>query len=122
MSSNIDYDVARPARLPARSSQGIVLGLDPWQVTTLLIAAASILLSVQRFGPAGLLYAAPIYLPFGVGAVVRTRGMSLPRWIAVWLNKAFRDATGANREVFAPEKVRAAGTLRLPGRLGALEL
>ncbi|MEW3629984.1 hypothetical protein QOZ09_32695, partial [Pseudomonas aeruginosa] len=37
-------------------------------------------------------------------------------------NKAFRDATGANREVFAPEKVRAAGTLRLPGRLGALEL
>ncbi|WP_454112677.1 SCO6880 family protein [Microbacterium aurum] len=122
MSSNIDYDVARPARLPARSSQGIVLGLDPWQVTTLLAAAATILLSVQRFGPAGLLYAAPIYLPLGVGAVIRTRGMSLPRWVAVWLNKAFRDATGANREVFAPEKVRSAGTLRLPGRLGAIEL
>jgi hypothetical protein len=70
----------------------------------------------------GLLYATPIYLPLGVGAAIRTRGMSLPRWVAVWLNKAFRDATGANREVFAPEKVRSAGTLRLPGRLGAIEL
>ena len=122
MTTNIDYDIARPARLPARSSQGIVLGLDPWQVASLLIAAAVILLGVQQLGPVGLLATAPVYLPLGIGAVIKTHGMSLPRWIAVWLNKSLRDATGANKEVFAPERVRNAGTLRLPGRLAAVEL
>lgn len=115
-------DIARPARLPARSSQGIVLGLDPWQVTSLLIAAAVILISVQQLGPPGLLYTAPLFLPLALGAVVRTRGMSLPRWVAVWSHKKVRDVMGVSMEKIKPEKPRPAGTLRLPGGLAAVQM
>ncbi|WP_458040431.1 MULTISPECIES: hypothetical protein [Bacteria] len=56
-------DHARPVRLPRRSRQGIVLGLDPWQIGFVAAAALVLLIGVNGFGPAGILYAAPIYLP-----------------------------------------------------------
>ncbi len=119
-----EKEIARPVRLPARSSQGIVLGLDPWQVTSLLIAAGIVLIAVQQFGPLGLVFSAPLYLTFGAGAVIRKNGMSLPRWQAVSLNHAMRTHpwVHANKEVFMPERPRQAGTVRLPGRLGTIQL
>ena len=122
--SNDQNDIARPVRLPAKSTQGIVLGLDPWQVTSLLIAAGIVLIVVQQFGPLGLAFGAPLYIPFAVGAVVRKHGMSLPRWTAVHFNYTTRALpwVHANKEVFMPERQRHAGTVRLPGRLGKLQL
>lgn len=122
--SNDQNDIARPVRLPAKSTQGIVLGLDPWQVTSLLIAAGIVLIVVQQFGPLGLAFGAPLYIPFAVGAVVRKHGMSLPRWTAVRFNYTTRALpwVHANKEVFMPERQRHAGTVRLPGRLGKLQL
>lgn len=122
MTTNVDRDIARPIRLPARSSQGIVLGLDLWQVMCLLAAAGIVLLAVQVGGPLGVLVAAPVFLPLGLIAVVRRHGMSLPRWLGVLFNKKARAAVGANKETFAPERVRTVGALRLPGALGAVEL
>lgn len=119
-----DKEIARPVRLPARSSQGIVLGLDPWQVTSLLIAAAIVLVAVQQLGPWGLLVASPLYLTFAISGVVRRHGMSLPRWWAVNFNYTRRAHpwVHANKEVFMPERERRAGTVRLPGRLGKVQL
>lgn len=124
MTSAIEKDIARPANLPARSSQGVVLGLDPWQVVTLLIAGAVLLVSVQTAGPPGLLTSAPLYVPLAAAAVIRRRGMSLPRWGAVWMNKKMRDALGATKETYAPEAARPerVGALRLPGRLASVEM
>ena len=123
MTTAAERDIARPAHLPPRSSQGVVLGLDMWQVITLIVAAAIVLIATQAAGPAGLLYAAALYLPLGVGAVIRRRGMSLPRWGAVLMIKKMRDAVGANKETFAPEGApRPVGTLRLPGRLASVQI
>ena len=47
---------ARPVRLPRRSRQGVVMGMDAWQLTFLTTAALILLAFVNRFGPLGLLY------------------------------------------------------------------
>ncbi|MEV8025967.1 SCO6880 family protein [Microbacterium sp. NPDC080220] len=124
MSGTIDKDIARPATLPARSSQGVVLGLDPWQVSTLLLAGAVLLISVQVYGPVGVISGGLIGVALAVASVVRYRGMSLPRWGAVWMNKKMRDALGATKETFAPEAAQPTrvGALRLPGRLASVEI
>ncbi len=72
-------DTGRPVRLPRRSRQGIVLGMDGWQVGFLATAALVILIAVNRFGPVGLLYSAPIFLILGGTALATIHGISAPR-------------------------------------------
>ncbi len=115
-------DPARPVRLPHRSRQGIVLGLDGWQLTFLVAAAVALLIGVNRFGPPGLLYAIPIYVPLGVTALVTVHGLSAPRMLGLWLSKQVRHASGATTHRFRPEQTRLEGTLNLPGTRASVQL
>jgi len=115
-------DSTRPVRLPRRSRQGIVLGLDGPQLVFLTAAAVVVLIGVNRFGPTGLLYSAPLYLLLGVVALVSTHGLSAPRMAGLWLSKQLRTATGATAHRFRPERARLDGTLNLPGTRASVQL
>jgi hypothetical protein len=115
-------DLTRPVRLPRRSRQGIVMGMDGWQLTCITIAAVVVLIAVNRFGPLGLLVAAPIYLPLGAFALVTVHGDSAPRQAGLWLMKQTRHATGATKDVYRPERAKLAGTLNLPGTRASIQL
>ncbi|WP_338036958.1 MULTISPECIES: SCO6880 family protein [Microbacterium] len=115
-------DLARPVRLPRRSQQGVVMGMDAWQLTCLTAAGIVVLISVNRFGPPGLLYGAPIYLPVGVFAFVTVHGESAPRQAALWFMKQVRHASGATKQIFRPEHVQLAGTLNLPGIRASVQI
>lgn len=120
MTSTSEY--ARPVRLPRRSRQGVVMGMDPWQLAFVTAAALVLLIFVNRFGPPGLLYGAPIYLAFGVTALTSIHGVSTPRMAGLWFIKQLRHATGATTEKFRPERPRMAGTLNLPGTRASIQL
>ncbi|WP_433585832.1 SCO6880 family protein [Microbacterium hydrocarbonoxydans] len=112
----------RPVRLPGRSRQGIVLGMDSWQLGFITTAALVILVFINRFGPLGLLYAAPLYAPLGVSAVVTVHGMSVPKMAGLWLMKQIRHAAGATAQTFRPERTQLLGTLNLPGIRASVQL
>ncbi|MFE5410176.1 SCO6880 family protein [Microbacterium sp. NPDC056569] len=120
MTSTPEY--ARPVRLPRRSRQGVVMGMDPWQLAFVTAAALVLLIFVNRFGPPGLLYGAPIYLAFGVTALTSIQGVSAPRMAGLWFMKQLRHATGATTEKFRPERPRMTGTLNLPGTRASIQL
>lgn len=115
-------DYSRPVRLSRRSGQGLVLGMDGWQMTFLVIAAATLLVFVNRFGPAGLLYGAPLYLTVGITALTTIRGVSTPKMTGLWLMKQLRHAGGATTHRFRPERTRLTGTLNLPGTRASIQL
>jgi len=120
MTETTDY--ARPVRLPRRSGQGLVMGLDGWQVTFLVLAAATLLGFVNRFGPLGLLWGAPLYLGLGVTALTSIHGVSTPLIAGLWLTKHLRQAVGATTQIFRPERARLEGTLNLPGMRASIQL
>lgn len=120
--SHTPSDPARPVRLPHRSRQGIVLGMDGAQLVFLAVAAAILLIGVNRFGPPGLLYSAPVYLPLGVVALVTVQGLSAPRIAGLWLSKQLRHTAGATVHRYRPEGVRLEGTLNLPGTRASVQL
>lgn len=113
---------ARPVRLPRRSRQGVVMGMDPWQLGFLTVSALVLLVFVNRFGPLGLLYGAPLYLGFGVTALTSIHGVSTPRMAGLWVMKQVRGVTGATTQTFRPEQPRLTGTLNLPGTRASIEL
>ncbi|MGC5224917.1 SCO6880 family protein [Micromonospora sp. DT81.3] len=115
-------DLSRPVRLPRRSRQGVVMGMDAWQLTCLVTAAIVVLISVNRFGPPGLLYGAPVYLPVGVFAFITIHGDSAPRQSGLWLMKQLRHASKATKHVYRPERIQLAGTLNLPGARASIQL
>ncbi|KHK98839.1 hypothetical protein LK09_08170 [Microbacterium mangrovi] len=112
----------RPVRLPRRSRQGVVMGLDGWQVLCLIIAGFVMLTAVLRLGPLGFLVAAPIYLPFGITALITVQGFSAPRMLALWVSKQIRHAVGATTQQYRPEHVRLEGTINLPGTRASLRI
>ncbi|MBO1740750.1 SCO6880 family protein [Leifsonia sp. TF02-11] len=115
-------DPTRPVRLPHRSRQGIVLGLDGWQLTFLIAAAAVLLIGVNRFGPPGLLYAVPIYVPLGATALITVHGLSAPKMLGLWLSKQVRHSAGATVHRYRPEQQHLEGTLNLPGTRASVQL
>lgn len=98
------------------------MGMDPWQLAFLATAALILLVFVNRFGPLGLLYGAPLYLGFGVTALTSIHGVSTPRMAGLWLMKQVRHAGGATTHTFRPERPRLAGTLNLPGTRASIQL
>jgi hypothetical protein len=120
--SHTPADPARPVRLPHRSRQGIVLGLDGPQLVFLTSAAVVVLIGVNRFGPSGLLYSAPIYLPLAVVALVSMHGLSAPRMAGLWLSKQLRQGMGATAHRYRPERAHLDGTLNLPGSHASVQL
>lgn len=112
----------RPVRLPGRSRQGVVLGMDEWQLACITAAAIVILIFTNRFGPVGLLYSAPVYLTLGVTAVINIHGHSAPKMAGLWLMKQARHSVGATKQKFRPEQIRPAGTLNLPGIRASVQL
>jgi len=120
MTSAPEY--ARPVRLPRRSRQGVVMGMDPWQLAFVSVAALVLLIFVNRFGPLGLLYGAPLYLAFGITALTSIHGVSTPRMAGLWLMKQLRHANGATTDKFRPERPRLTGTLNLPGTRASIQL
>ncbi|NYE18013.1 SCO6880 family protein [Microbacterium immunditiarum] len=115
-------DVSRPVHLPRRSRQGVVMGMDGWQLACITVAAILVLIAVNRFGPPGLLYAAPLYLPIGVFALVTVHGESAPRQTGLWLMKQARHAMGASTHTYRPERKQIVGTLNLPGTRASVQL
>lgn len=115
-------DTGRPVRLPRRSRQGIVLGMDGWQLGFLAVAALVILIAVNRFGPLGLLYSFPIFLLVGGTALATIHGISAPRMGGLWVMKQFRQLMGGTKDTFRPEAPRVAGTLNLPGARASVQL
>lgn len=112
----------RPVRLPARSRQGIVLGMDGWQLAFIASAALVLLIFINRFGPVGMLFAAPLSLPLGITALVTVHGLSAPKMLGLWLLKQVRHATGATSQTFRPESIRRVGILNLPGVRASVQL
>ncbi|MCR2765000.1 hypothetical protein NQ152_15955 [Microbacterium sp. zg.B48] len=98
------------------------MGLDPWQLVFLTTAAVVVLVAVNRFGPLGLLYTAPVYLGFGVTALTSIHGISTPKMAGLWLMKQVRHAAGATKDVYRPERTALAGTLNLPGTRASVQL
>ncbi|GAA1661247.1 SCO6880 family protein [Microbacterium lacus] len=115
-------DIARPVRLPRRSRQGVVMGLDPWQLVFLALAGLIVLVAVNRFGPVGLLWTAPLYLGFGVTALTSIHGVSTPKMAGLWLMKQVRHLGGATRQAYRPERTQLAATLNLPGTRASIQL
>lgn len=115
-------EVARPVRLPRRSRQGVVLGLDGWQVTFLVLAGAALLAGVIRLGPVGLLIAAPVYLPMGAVALVTVHGLSAPKMVGLWLAKQLRGAAGGTTQRYRPERAQLQGTINLPGTRASVQV
>lgn len=115
-------DLNRPVRLPRRSRQGVVMGMDGWQLACISIAAIVVLISVNRFGPPGLLYGVPFYLPIGLFAFVTIHGESAPRQAGLWLMKQTRHLTGATRHLYRPERTHPVATLNLPGIRASIQL
>lgn len=115
-------DLERPVRLPTRSRQGVVMGLDGWQLTFLVAAGVLLLIGVNRFGPLGLVYAAPLYLPITVIALMTIHGISAPRMGGLWLMKQLRHANGATTQLYRPEHTHLAGTINLPGTRASVQL
>ncbi|MGC5225228.1 SCO6880 family protein [Micromonospora sp. DT81.3] len=115
-------DHARPVRLSRRSRQGVVMGMDPWQLTFLSASALVLLMAVNRFGPLGLLYAAPVYLGLGMTALTSIQGISTPRMAGLWLMKQVRHAAGATTNAYRPERTQLASTLNLPGTRASIQL
>ncbi|RLK52523.1 SCO6880 family protein [Microbacterium telephonicum] len=122
MSSTTASDPHRPVRLPRRSRQGIVLGMDPWQLAFLAAAAATVLIGVNRFGPLGLVYTAPLYLLLGGASVATWHGVSAPKMAGLWVMKQLRHVAGATEQKFRPEAPRLEGTLNLPGVRASIQL
>ena len=120
MTSTSDY--ARPVRLPRRSRQGVVMGMDSWQLTFVAAAGLILLIAVNRFGPLGLLYSSPLYLAFGVTALTSIHGVSAPKMAGLWLMKQARQATGATSNLYRPERILLEGTLNLPGTRASVQL
>lgn len=120
MSSTPDF--ARPVRLPRRSRQGVVMGMDGWQLGFIAAAAAILLIFVNRFGPLGLLWGAPLYLLLSITALTTLHGVSAPRMAGMWLMKQARHAAGATTQAYRPEQARLAGTLNLPGVRASVQL
>jgi hypothetical protein len=120
--AHVPADPARPVRLPHRSRQGIVLGLDGWQLIFLGTAAAVLLIGVNRFGPPGLLYTAPLYLGLGATALLTVHGLSAPQLLGLWLSKQVRHGFGATVHRYRPEGQHLAGTLNLPGTRASVQL
>lgn len=115
-------DLSRPVRLPHRSRQGVVMGMDGWQLAFMAAAGVIILIGVNRFGPLGLLYTAPLYLALGATAVTTIKGISAPRMAGLWVMKQLRHAAGATEHRYRPEQTRIAGTLNLPGTRASVQL
>jgi len=120
--AHIPSDPARPVRLPHRSRQGIVLGLDGWQLLFLAVAAGILLIGVNRFGPPGLLFALPLYGPLAVAALITVHGLSAPKMVGLWLSKQARHPLGATAQRYRPEQSRLEGTLNLPGTRSSIQL
>jgi len=98
------------------------MGLDGWQTVFLAAAALILLIFVNKFGPPGLLYGAPLYLGVGITALTSIQGISTPRMAGLWLTKHLRRAVGATTQTFRPEQPRLAGTLNLPGVRASIQL
>jgi hypothetical protein len=98
------------------------MGMDPWQLAFVSTAALVLLVFVNRFGPLGLLYGAPLYLAFGITALTSIHGVSTPRMAGLWLMKQLRHANGATTDKFRPERPRLTGTLNLPGTRASIQL
>lgn len=114
-------DLSRPVRLSRRSRQGVVMGMDGWQLAFVAAAGAVVLICINRFGPPGLLYGAPIYLLLGLTALTSIHGVSTPRMAGLWLMKQTRHAMGATVQTYRPERSELAGTLNLPGSRASIQ-
>jgi len=98
------------------------MGMDPWQLGFLTAAGIILLISINRFGPVGLLYGVPFYLPLGAAAFTTIRGISAPKMAGLWVTTQVRHAAGATETRFRPERIALAGTLNLPGVRASIQL
>lgn len=115
-------DAESTVRFARRSTQGIILGLDAWNLTSLAIGIAFALSMQYRIGPLATLATTPVWVPFIVLGIIRPRGMAGLRFVALWASLQLRATTGHARTAFRPEAPARVGTLNLPGRLSAVRL
>jgi hypothetical protein len=109
-------------RLYRRSEQGIIGGLNGWQVASLAIAGAVLWLSLVRWGIPGAVISMVLALPIAAAGLVPFNGMPLSRYGYVWLSLLARRKMGATQTRFRPERVAPKGTIQLPGKLGNVQI
>lgn len=109
-------------RLHRRSEQGIIGGLNGWQVGSLAVAAAILWLALVRWGIPGAVVSMVIALPIAAGGLIPVNGMPLTRYGYVWLSMIARRRVGATQTRFRPERVTPKGTIQLPGKLGNVQI
>ena len=108
-------------RLNRRSEQGVIAGLNGWQLGTVAIGAGLLVLTAVREFSALIWVAGPALL-IVLSAIVPVNGMPASRFAFVWASMHARRARGGTQTRFRPERVAPKGTMQLPGRLGNIQL
>ena len=109
-------------RFARRSTQGLILGLDGWNLGSLAIGAGIFLAMLYRVGIVGVLATAPLWGAFAILGLIRPAGMSGLRFVALWAGLQLRVSAGLAKEQYRPERLTKPGTLNLPGRLRNVRL
>jgi hypothetical protein len=105
------------SRLPKR---GVLAGLSGPQLVCAAAAAAAVVAGLYLGGPAGLVWASPIWACGAGLALISVAGRKLVEWAPIawrWASKTRKGQTMYLRRVTRP---RPAGTLALPGDAAAL--
>src|SRR5680860_1869465 len=76
----------RPIRLARKSTQGIIAGLDMWNLTTLAVSAGIAIISINRWGFPAFFASMPIWLPLAIAGLAQHHGVAFPRIAAQWLS------------------------------------
>lgn len=112
----------RPIRLARKNTQGIIAGLDMWNLVTLALSAGIAIVAINRWGFPGFLWAMPLWLVLALGGLAQYHGVAFPRIAVLWLSLHVRRRLGGTSTRFRPERPQIAGTLNLPGRLASLQV
>lgn len=112
----------RPIRLARKNTQGIIAGLDMWNLITLAAAAGIAIVSINRWGFPAFFVSMPIWLTLAIAGLAQYHGVAFPRIAAQWVSLHVRRVLGGTTTRFRPERPQIAGTLNLPGRLASIQV
>ncbi|NED96840.1 PrgI family protein [Phytoactinopolyspora alkaliphila] len=97
-------------------------GLSGGQLLAIGVAASVFGPSAMTAGTRGLVATAPVWGTALLFAFLRPHGRTLVAWTPIVANWILRRTRGQNAALRRPDRPRPAGTLALPGEVGALRL
>lgn len=110
------------ARFGRRERRGVLLGLSGGQTMLLGGACALLVLGMYARGGAGVLIAAPLWIPLAAVALVTSRGRTLVVWLPILAHWSARRLTGQTEYRIKIARPRLVGQLTLPGDAARMRL